>query len=329
MSSRELWLDIAKGVGIALVVAYHTLEGIKNSFDQVSVAVVSVAAFFTMWLMPMFFIVSGMLARRSLARATRADLGRRTLNWFYIYLIWSLIIYAVRLAMNSITNTSMNSYEILFILWDPVPTIWFIYALLLSYVLTYLLRNLPAAWVVAAALMANMANEYFQGWFPGSIFERVAWIYLFYALGYFYGGHLTEWLAKRWLTPPVSLAFWLVLVLAVAIQLRFPFYLKPLAAVVLTLGFLAQCRYLAGQWRLATIAHGLAYLGSISLFIYLTHFPVPGACRLLLTKTGIYSDLMLVVMAVAVALVVGMVGQRLGETRWGRYLYAMPGLGRA
>tara|TARA_R110001599_G_scaffold122530_1_gene294552 strand:+ start:7149 stop:7349 length:201 start_codon:yes stop_codon:yes gene_type:complete len=55
---RELWLDVAKGVGICLVVAYHTCEGILNSFQNNIEVIQAVNNFLRSWLMPMFFMVS-------------------------------------------------------------------------------------------------------------------------------------------------------------------------------------------------------------------------------------------------------------------------------
>ena len=144
MTEQLVWLDMAKGFGIVSVVAYHTLKGLLNSSPDLPLWVEISANYLSLWLMPMFFIVSGILSKNTILNASTYKIRKKIINWIYLYLIWSFIIYSVRLTFNNITNTHMEMSEILYILCDPVPTIWFIYALLLSFIFTRLIKSINA-----------------------------------------------------------------------------------------------------------------------------------------------------------------------------------------
>ncbi|WP_241737659.1 acyltransferase family protein [Neptunicella marina] len=313
MAERADWLDVAKGAGICLVVVYHTTEGTLNSFAHAGDWVVGLANYFRVWLMPMFFMVSGMLVRRTILFGSPEKLYAKALDWVYLYVVWSLIIYLTRLLSNSFTNTHMAADEILYILWDPVPTIWFIYCLLLSFVLTALLRHCAAALMVGVALLINMLNGMWYGWFEGSIFERLAWIYVFYAFGFYYAEALKSWLLRP--TPPY-LALLLFVALSPIVAFIKPYlapYLLPFLSFATVLLYLKCCISLVQLAGQTSVVKLLIFIGQISLFIYLTHFPFPAATRMLLLKLGIYSHALTMLCAVILAVMVGYVASKLAR----------------
>ena len=55
---RLAWLDLAKGIGISLVVIYHTIEGVLTSKLNPTYFEVKLAEYLSLWIIPMFFIVS-------------------------------------------------------------------------------------------------------------------------------------------------------------------------------------------------------------------------------------------------------------------------------
>lgn len=323
-TQRVAWLDFAKGVGICLVVVYHTSEGTLNSFADVSGNITLVANYFRAWLMPMFFMVSGMLVRRSILQDDNAKLGNKLLDWIYLYLVWSVIIYLTRLLSNSFTNTHMQANEILHILWDPVPTIWFIYALLLSFAITIWVRHQSAPWVVGIALAVNMLNSLYYGWFDDSIFQRLAWIYVFYAVGFFYADSIRELLfaskeSRLWI-----LIFILMSPIVAFVKPYIPVYLLVFLSMVTVLAFLKFCisiTALLPRWKMTRL---MVYLGGISVFIYLTHFPFPAATRMLLLKLDIYSHGLTMLCAVLFAVITGHVASKLAQHRPVKFLFKRP-----
>lgn len=325
-NERQIWLDIAKGLGICLVVIYHCTEGILNSFSDAE-SMQYLANFFRSWLMPMFFMVSGMLVRRSILQAPAVKHHQKMLDWAYIYVLWSIIIYLVRLFSNSFTNTQMQMNEILFIAWDPVPTIWFIYALLLSYILTFLLRKQSAWLVLPIAFTINIVNAMYFGWFDGSIFQQLAWIFCFYSLGFYAADKVSELVRQQQLSLHWMLSFIVVGVLVALFKPLVPVLLAPLLSIILSLGFMVCC-YRASISFPSLIVRAGAYLGSISLFIYLTHFPLPAASRLLLTYLGQYSYLGNMLVATCAAIFIAYVASKLANTAPVSWLFTRPGLAK-
>ena len=53
MSKRENWLDMAKGIGILSVVAYHSVEEAMNNFGPLE-NMVMLSDFFKLWIMPAY-----------------------------------------------------------------------------------------------------------------------------------------------------------------------------------------------------------------------------------------------------------------------------------
>lgn len=322
--SRHVGLDIAKGIGICLVVIYHCAEGILNSFPDNNADIQWLANFFRSWLMPMFFIVSGILVRRSLLTDSMTKHRHKLLDWIYLYLVWSIIIYLVRLFSNSFTNTQMHSSEILYILWDPVPTIWFVYALLLSFALTLLLRKQSAVWVIGFAACANLLNGAFFGWFQGSIFQQFCWVYVFYASGFYFAEAILAMIRSRTLIRHWCISF-VILSIGVAIfKSSVPFYISPLISFVMAFGYLNMCFWLSQYSLKSKWISGAAFLGGISLFIYLTHFPLPAASRMLLTQLGIYSYALNILLAVILAVFIGYLAYRFSKLKPISYLFMRP-----
>src|SRR6516162_8987779 len=87
--ARLEWVDVAKGLGIALVVLGHTLRGLVNAGllnPEGPVQVVDrwIYAFH----MPLFFILSGLFLARSAERPLRSFVADKLLRLGYPYLVW-------------------------------------------------------------------------------------------------------------------------------------------------------------------------------------------------------------------------------------------------
>lgn len=324
LQNRQGYLDLAKGIGICLVVVYHTCEGILNSFQSDTETIHALTSFFRSWLMPMFFMVSGMLIRNAIQTKPLHSHRSKLLDWAYIYLLWSLIIYLVRLLSNSFTNTNMAANEILFILWDPVPTIWFIYALALSHLVTLLVRNMSANAVIAVALVANLLNSFYFGWFTDSIFERFAWIYLFYAIGFFKGTALIGLIKAEKLAIIGPLFFVGFGIFIAMYRSELHMITKPVVSFLMAVAFLIICYRAEVLFKNTNLFKFGVYVGTISLFIYLTHFALPAATRMLLNKIGLYSFSANILIAVGLAVCIGIIASKLSTKQPIKLLFARP-----
>ena len=92
---RLLWVDVAKGACILLVVLHHAV--VKDLALQAPPALQAVAAAWV-WVsmalkpvrMPLFFVLSGLVAA-SAVRRPWADARRRVLSPYYLYVVWLVI----------------------------------------------------------------------------------------------------------------------------------------------------------------------------------------------------------------------------------------------
>lgn len=305
--NRIVWMDISKGLGILLVIAYHTFEGILNSFEDTQ-AVQSLAYFFRNWLMPMFFLVSGLAVSKGLPKYSRVKNKNKILDWVYLYIVWSFIIYTVRILSNSFSNTQMNLNEIFFILWNPVPTIWFIYALLLSFITAILFRKLNRLIVVFVGFSLSLINLYYFSNFETTILQRYCWVVVFYLIGVRYSHEILSVIQSKQNLLFSSL-FIVLGPIAAFFKTQIPLGFMPFISLILSIGFICIV------WRFANInfpfvipvQRFLAYAGSISIFIYLTHFPLPALTRIILLRLEVYSFTMNVLSAIALSVVVAVI----------------------
>lgn len=138
------WPDIAKGVGIILVVFGHCWRGLASSgllpegalFRAVDDAIYA-------FHMPLFFFLSGWFFPATLARFGQADLAQRLL-WriFYPMCVWTYVFIALQMLAGDGANTRVGLETLL--RW-PIPGylhLWFLWALLLIQGVALLLRPL-------------------------------------------------------------------------------------------------------------------------------------------------------------------------------------------
>jgi fucose 4-O-acetylase-like acetyltransferase len=188
-------LDIAKGIAILLVVYGHVMRGLQVaglvSFDgiwgYVDYLVYTVH-------MPVFFVVSGFLyesGRESLQ--AEADLwagagaGRSfwqpklvTIAWPYV--LWSIVHLVAQAAMSGsdAVNHDVSLSRLATIGWDPVAPFWFLYALFMAFVASFLLQGLSAWLVALSAFVAMFAAHHLQ---VPQIFGDLAYGLVYFSLG--------------------------------------------------------------------------------------------------------------------------------------------------
>jgi fucose 4-O-acetylase-like acetyltransferase len=131
--ARLEWVDVAKGLGIALVVLGHTLRGLVNAGllnPEGPVQVVDrwIYAFH----MPLFFILSGLFLARSAERPLRSFVADKLLRLGYPYLVWVTLQTLIMVALSRYTNHPSQLSDLARAVYQPPMQFWFFYALLLQ-----------------------------------------------------------------------------------------------------------------------------------------------------------------------------------------------------
>jgi acyltransferase len=284
ISDRQVWIDVAKGIGISLVVAGHT--GIPP------LATKYVSAFH----MPLFFFLSGLLYKKRPFHQAMARRARMLLVPYFIFSLVGFILYNAvitdswqglshytRQWLGILYGTPDGPYEL------TVFPLWFLLSLLLAHVMFSLIlhvsRGQPvriAAFVIGLAAVGFVNGKTLRLAAPWSAASSLVGV-LFLALGYACRDHTdraASWSAWRKLGG-ILLLSGMVLTTTVAnepvvmahgdygtIALFLLGACSGIAMIVLVSMLVEQVR------RLAAFTAVLTYLGRNTLIILAMHVPV-------------------------------------------------------
>lgn len=291
------YVDVAKGIGIILVVYGHVVRGLVSAGIAPAVGALQVVDYVVYTAhMPLFFVLSGLFFARSYARGAGTFWRGRLTTILWPYLLWSLVQGSAQVVMSSsgATNTAMGWGRLAEIGWAPISPFWFLYALFAANLLMALLRSLPIALVIAAAAAAFFGVHALLG--AGTVWD-VSYGFFYFACGV----GVAQWrLLERLPDSPVRMAGALLLWGALAllawdlgIPERLPVFatVAGIAALVMTAAWLAR-----------TPLRGLlVVLGECSMGIYVMHILAVVVARTVMVKLlGIDSLPVLIVLLTCV-----------------------------
>lgn len=132
-NARIEWIDVAKGLGIILVVLAHVLAGISVGsmkeplFDRA-------ASFINTFHMPIFFVLAGVFAPRAVKKPATVFWTDKLMGLTYPYLVWAVLQVGIQILMTRYTNTPMTGQDFYTIFYRPPMQFWFLYSLFLDFV---------------------------------------------------------------------------------------------------------------------------------------------------------------------------------------------------
>jgi fucose 4-O-acetylase-like acetyltransferase len=280
-------IDIARGLGILLVVYGHVARGLVAAGiapdGEVYRLVDSVIYSFHM---PLFFFLSGSLFPASLTRQGAGRLVRSRIGLIlYPYFVWSLLQGAIEVALARHTNGSVRFSDVMALLWQPRAHFWFLYELFAIVAVSALLYrpgDTARGWLVLGLAVVL----HFSGFSPFDAFVVNAfgqW-FVFFAIG----ASFSRWVFASWTRPGAALAlaaFAFVLVEWVFHQIfglrtesagpfvRFPLAIAGIALAIAIGQVLAQGRVF---W--------MEYVGRNAMEIYLAHILAGSGIRIVLQR---------------------------------------------
>jgi len=323
-SPRVHWVDYAKGVCIILVVMMHVTLGYGEDVHREG-WLHHFVRFAQPFRMPDFFLISGLFLSRTIDAPWREYLDRKVLHFIYFYVLWLAIQLAIVEAALLVTQPLAFVGTFAHALIEPVNTLWFVHMLAIFFLVTRLLRRVPAAivFMLAAALhtayiariidtdsvvISEFSNRYVF-FFAGYV--AAPWIFSFaravtretrralYALA--------AWAVVNGVMAFYGLHFWPILSLVMGFAG---------AAAIVTVGSLLAER----DW-----AWPLRYAGVNSIVVYLTFFFPKGVSSRLAVATVPHWDVALVSLAItALAVVTPLVFHRLIKDTRLKFLYVRP-----
>jgi fucose 4-O-acetylase-like acetyltransferase len=344
-SQRYEWLDVARGIGIILVVIGHALGGIIDS--PIGDGATGLRqAFFVIYTfhMPLFFILSGALVARRVER-DRAAFGQSLLvDLVWPYFLWSVIQFSVIYMVGSLANRPIDALWPTFsaLPYNPISQFWFLYALFLLHGLAILtlpvlgrngflllcLALKPIGLLIALPIVLRLA------------FNQAPW----YGIGVFLAAQgIAELVVRR---PPmmrlVALPAAAVIMIAVVLGASRDFMpaadmqtaaapalaglaWNPLVFPVGLLGAMAVIG-IAG-FALGPVSTLLRYLGRRSMAIFILHIMGIAGVRIIMTKIFGITDVSLIL---PIVVIVGIAAPVIMFEIVARFGWTRPlGLGRA
>jgi uncharacterized membrane protein YcfT len=141
---RESWVDAAKGLAIICVVLFHSVI-FMEAIGLASVWV-ALSGLLDPFRMPLFFFTAGLFAPKALRMSFVELFRKRVALLLWLYLLWSLIWVIVFQFVPIAGDGAPTWLGFLLIPVWPNTSTWFIYALAIFFMGTWLIRSWPV-WV--------------------------------------------------------------------------------------------------------------------------------------------------------------------------------------
>ena len=322
-TGRYAWADLAKGVAIVMVVAYHALLFLEAA--DVGVSPLGRARVpLELYPMPAFFLLAGVMQRRLTTSSWSLVWHRRVLPLLYLLVVWSVIRFVFFTALpmvrsDGVRDSGRDPWQLLLVVVAPSSIYWFLWALALATALTWLLRRWPVASVVGAVLVSGAVTS---GLVVTGVF---AWDRLLAHLAaYVVGVHAGPWVVRS-----IADMTWrhVLLALGAAALVLAALVAVPLTRRVPGAVLLGQVAVLAAALGAAHLVAGrrwtawLRDLGRRSLPVYLVHlYPVALLTIAVAQVPALHHTpargMPLVTLVTALALAASLLVARVLPTRW-------------
>jgi fucose 4-O-acetylase-like acetyltransferase len=281
--TRIEWIDVAKGLGIILVVLAHVLAGISVGGMKEPLFDLA-ASFINTFHMPIFLVLAGVFAPSTVKKSSTVFWVNKLEGLVYPYFVWAVIQIGIQILMTRYTNTPMTGQDFYTIFYRPPMQFWFLYGLFLDFVIYRIISTCGGSarsFFVVSLLLAMILN--FCNVEDTSVFGRMRDNLPYFALG----AMMSQSILRVNLVSSQILSSIVIGGLGLtAVICNLNLNLAPRLLVMLSLPILGVCSIFAlstllVRWRLAVI---FTYLGQMSLEIYLAHVLAYSGTRILLLR---------------------------------------------
>ncbi|MDO8733155.1 MAG: acyltransferase [Actinomycetota bacterium] len=334
---RIEWMDLVKGTAVLVVVLFHSVNHMESITKDDSVSAVWFTSMNVLepMRMPLFFMVSGMLAAGAISRPWRRS-RRRTYGMTYLYILWSAIFFTVvALYVNSGFVAAISQFPGRLLVGSS--GYWYLYALLLYFIVAKLLCRYPAWIIVALAIGLNLLRAPVAQWNrdfmvnldAGSAMTSIVTNLVFFLIGAYYKellAQITRWASWLWvaglLVPAIAYGIW-----RSANSSTWELTYLPVSLLWIVAG--AMAAYLLVQWE-APRKFG-TFFGARTLPIFVVQFPLLMCLSSYLHNNNpAYMQNAIVQVFFPVAMTSMLVGAALilywvTRNNFGKYLFEAPG----
>lgn len=301
-SKRLDYIDALKGFTIICVVLGHIGNGYMwGDMPEVYFYLYNITNAFHMAL---FMMLSGFVFAKAYCAGPAGGVRmkavfRQVINLAIIYLIWSLILGFVKLALGSVVNEPVTWKEIAMIPIKPIQLYWYLFVLIIFYMIFAFLRKsgVNIYILLGAGFVLCIASLFVP---PLLIFDvkRLMYYSFFFALGMLLEIWQREGIGKVAQTV-VRIVGAVLAVLAIVFSIVFwsrEVFLNDrlFVNIVIALGASLMFYFIFEKAAFIGRSRFLGYLGRHSLEIYLIHTFIITVLRVIYSKTGVYNSAVII-----------------------------------
>ncbi|MFT5996544.1 MAG: fucose 4-O-acetylase-like acetyltransferase [Glaciecola sp.] len=283
-NDRTDWVDYTKGIGIILVVYGHVARGVFNAgIPMPEPAYLLIDSVIYSFHMPLFFFLSGLFFFQSLnRRGNKAVIFSKFDTILYPYLLWSLLQGSIEVILSSFTNGNVSWYEVLQLLWEPRAQFWFLYALFFVFIVATIIyatraKNYSELVLLVAALLYLYPIILPSYYIPFAVSQYL----VYFCAGIVFMKHANM---NRFSNLKILLITFIIFVFAQWLfhgYFSFNYTNKGLGTLLLAFVSIAFVISLSGVLATKSLKW-LAFIGAMSMQIYLIHVLVGSAARVML-----------------------------------------------
>jgi fucose 4-O-acetylase-like acetyltransferase len=244
--------------------------------------------------MPMFFILAGLFAAKSLAKGAVPFLRDKGVTLVWPYILWSVVSIVLGVLGSGAVNGPITYASIAEIWRTPVYQYWFLYVLLICQLILLAVR---ADWRFVAVL--TLASAVIGINLTLGMLSFAFNFFVYFGAGVLAAPWLSKWQAGKGT---------LVAILVGCIALFGASYAVgndiPARVLVLTRAFSGSAGVIALAMLVAPSARWLAVMGAASMSIYVLHTIFSAGLRMAWRMTGIQNNLAALVLGALVGILV-------------------------
>lgn len=294
LRARIEWVDVAKGIGIFLVVFGHNLGGLRESgITQYSWSWFIENSIYVFH-MPLFFFLAGLFVTRSTHRTLHDYVINKASVIAYPYFVWSLLEGLLQLVASKYTNNHLSVWDLTKIVYQPIDQYWFLYVIFIMYITYWFVHR---AGISDSVLIVGTALLHFYQVFglnivKWDVFDSFCYFSIYFALGVT-AVKTSVFTSLRMLGGTrllcLAVAGYTLIAAAAAIKI----HNVPIVHTILSVSGIFSTISFAMAACLSPIWSFVSILGIYSLEIYVAHSIFASGVRIAMQKVFHYSGPML------------------------------------
>ena len=282
---RYRWLDVAKGIGIFLVVFGHVLRGLVKADIATGVVFTYIDSVIYSFHMPLFMFLSGLFVVVSIKKRGDKQFFISKLDTiFYPYFFWMVFQGLFEVMLSKYTNGNASLVDV-FSLWLPRAQFWYLYALFLFMTIFVLVYSFVRNWVFLLLPIGFLLYAFFGVDDTKIIFFFNRFL-VFFMMGALFGIVLPKleyivgnrYCALTFVTAAIVMQYYYHFIMG----MNYADY----ALSTLTLSIFSIFAVLAISYAISRSASGvvISSFGEASILIYLGHILTASGIRVISTK---------------------------------------------